>query len=103
MNKLIKSAALLMATVAMVFAGCNNPNNNENTGSAVKLRQITIVNGGITGTDRYTGEIDEDNLVVTFKEVAAETDLTAIKFEINASIGAELSKCDITSFRFLTG
>ena len=91
MNKLIKSAALLFAAAALVLTGCNPDKPKENTGGAIKLRAITIVNGGITGTERYVGTIDEDNLAVTFSDVAAETDFAAIKFEVSASIGAELS------------
>ena len=100
MNKLFKSAAYLFAAM-LVLVGCNNPDpNNPQPGAAVKLRSISIVNGGITGTERYTGEIDEENLVVTFNDVAAETDFTAIKFEINASIGAELTAA---TYNFLEG
>ena len=102
MNKLTKTAALLFAAVALIFTGCNqDPKKDDNPGaSAVKLRQITIANGGMTGTEKYAGEIDEDNLTVTFNDVAAETDFIAIKFEINASIGAELTQA---TYNFLEG
>ena len=101
MNKLFKSAALLFVAAALVLTGCKNENPQDpGTGSAVKLRQITIANGGITGTEKYAGTIDEDNLTVTFNDVAAETDFTAIKFEVNASIGAELTQA---TYNFLEG
>ncbi len=101
MNKLIKSAALLFAVAAVSLTGCNSEKTPEGGGgAAVKLRSIAITNGGITGTERYAGVIDEDNLVVTFNDVAAESDFTAVKFEVNASIGAELAQA---TYNFLEG
>ena len=100
MKRTIKSAALLLAAVAMLFTGCKDPNEPDNTDGIIKLRQLYIVNGGISGTDRYTGTIDEAAKTVVFENVAAETDITAVQFEASASIGAELVESKIN---FLEG
>ena len=91
MKQSFRFAALLLAAVAVLFSGCKEKDAPDGSnGGVVKLRQLYIVNGGISGTERYTGVVDESALTVLFENVAAETELTAVQFEATASIGAEL-------------
>lgn len=100
MKHLLKSAALLFAATAVLFSGCKKDEPTPSEGGVVKLRQLYIVNGGMSGTERYQGTVDEAALTVVFDNVAAETDLTAVQLEATASIGAELVQSKIN---FLEG
>lgn len=97
MKKLIRCAALFVAACAFAFTGCSN---QTNTDEAPYIISLTVNNGGLAGTERYTGVVDTTARTVVFNDVAAETDLAAVTFEARLSIGAKLDK---SSYDFITG
>lgn len=99
MKHIFKSAALLFAAAAFFMTGCNNKSNKD-IDVAPYIISLTINNGGLTGTERYTGTVDTAAHTVVFNNVAAETNLAAVKFESKLSIGSTLDK---TEYDFLTG
>lgn len=90
MKKTMKFAALVIAAISMVFAGCD-PKPVTVEGGEALIKTIKIANGGLSGGVSYTGTVDNTAFTVTFDNVAAETNIAAIKFEASLSLGAKLS------------
>lgn len=89
MKKLSKWLALFMgATFLCCFSACKPEPEPETIEALIKT--ISISNGGLSGGDSYTGEVDNVNFVVTFDNVAAESNISAIKFSAKLSLGAKL-------------
>ncbi len=87
MKKVFNFAVLLAMVSSVFFVACDDP--QQQTAEAV-IKTIQIVNGGISGGERYAGVIDEAAKTITFDNVAAETNIAAIKFDASVSLGAEL-------------
>ena len=93
MRKSFKLAALFAAMLAVLFAGCKpDPNNNNNDDETLEafIKSIKIINGGISGGDMITGEIDNNTKVITFNDVPAETNIASVKVQGTYSLGAKL-------------
>ena len=96
MKKTMKIAALFAAMLTVVLAGCKpDPKPEESLEALIKT--IKIVNGGISGGDMITGEVDNTNNTITFNDVAAETNIAAVKFQATVSLGAALES-DVIDF-----
>ena len=63
----------------------------ENPSGETFIYRLNIVNGDITGTGLYAGELDEANHKITFT-IPAESDIQAVKFQGKLSLGAHLDK-----------
>ncbi len=99
MKHSFKFAAIMAALCAVLFVGCDNnpdPNPDQETLEAF-IKSIKIVNGGISGGDLITGEVDQTLKVITFNNVAAETNIAAVKFQGTYSLGAYLES-DVIDF-----
>ncbi len=93
MKKLFNLALLFAAASSLLFVGCDPEEEKKDDPTSTieaRIKSIMITNGGISGGDRYTGVIDEASKTVTFEEVAAETNIAAVKFETTLSLGAHL-------------
>ncbi len=88
MKKLFNIALLFAMASSLLLVGCD-PEEQQTTVEA-RIKTILITNGGISGGDRYTGVIDEASKTVTFEEVAAETNIAAVKFEVTLTLGSNL-------------
>ena len=97
MTKNIKFAAIFAAMLALVFAGCKPDDPKPEEGLEALIKSIKITNGGISGGDLYTGEVDQNSKTITFNEVAAETNIAAVKFQATVSLGAYLES-DVIDF-----
>ena len=96
--KSFKFAAIFAAMLALVFAGCKpDPNPTPEDTLEAKIKTLKIVNGGISGGDLYTGEVDNTAMTVTFNDVAAETNIAGVKFQATVSLGAALEN-DVIDF-----
>ena len=96
MRKSFKLAALFAAMLAVLFAGCKkDPKPTETLEAFIKT--IKIINGGISGGDMITGEIDNTAMVITFNDVPAETNIASVKFQGTYSLGAKLES-DVIDF-----
>ena len=74
---------LAFALISMLFAGCEpDPTNTVEA----KIKAISIKN------TTYNGEINNETFTVTFNDVAAETNVEAIQFTADLSLGAKLDK-----------
>ncbi|MBQ3914248.1 MAG: DUF4623 domain-containing protein, partial [Paludibacteraceae bacterium] len=92
----MKIAALFAAMLTVVLAGCKpDPKPEESLEALIKT--IKIVNGGISGGDMITGEVDNTTNTITFNDVAAETNIAAVKFQATVSLGAALES-DVIDF-----
>lgn len=101
MKKILFNIATVVVLVALFFTSCTDPLETARKNAPIpEIRALTLTNGGLAGTQRITGVVDNENFVITFSDVPAETDFSAIKFEYNLSIGAELDK---PVYDFLTG
>lgn len=87
---------LLMASISMLMTGCK-PKEDFEAGLETKIKSIEITNAGISGGDVIKGVIDEEALTVTFENVPAESDITALKFSSKRSLGAKL-EADVFNF-----
>jgi len=96
MKKSFKLAALFAAMLAVLFTGCKNDPKPEETLEAF-IKTLKIVNGGISGGDMITGEVDNTSMTVTFSDVPAETNIAAVKFQGTYSLGAKLES-DVIDF-----
>jgi len=96
MRKSFKLAALFAAMLAVLFTGCKNDPKPEDTLEAF-IKTLKIVNGGISGGDMITGEVDNTSMTVTFSDVPAETNIAAVKFQGTYSLGAKLES-DVIDF-----
>ena len=74
---------LAFALISMLFAGCEpDPTNTVEA----KIKAISIKN------TTYNGEVNNETFTVTFNDVAAETNVEAIQFTADLSLGAKLDK-----------
>ena len=74
---------LAFALISMLFAGCEpDPTNTVEA----KIKAISIKN------TTYNGEVNNETFTVTFNGVAAETNVEAIQFTADLSLGAKLDK-----------
>ena len=89
MKKSFKLFTLLLASAAMLMVGCK-PAEDLEAGLETKIKSIEITNAGISGGDIIKGVVDDEALTVTFENVPAETDISAIKFSAKRSLGANL-------------
>ena len=96
MKKSFKLAALFAAMLAVLVAGCKPDPKPEETLEAF-IKTLKIVNGGISGGDMITGEVDNTSMTVTFSDVPAETNIAAVKFQGTYSLGAKLES-DVIDF-----
>ena len=96
MKKSFKLAALFAAMLAVLCTGCKNDPKPEETLEAL-IKTIKIVNGGISGGDMINGEVDNTTKTITFNDVAAETNIAAVKFQATVSLGAYLES-DVIDF-----
>lgn len=82
---------LAFALISMLFAGCEpDPTNTVEA----KIKSISIKN------TTYNGEVNNETFTVTFNDVAAETNVEAIQFTADLSLGAKLDK---DTYDFTTG
>lgn len=96
MRHSFKLAALFAAMLAVLVAGCKpDPKPEESLEAFIKT--LKIVNGGISGGDMITGEVDNTSMTVTFSDVPAETNIAAVKFQGTYSLGAKLES-DVIDF-----
>lgn len=98
MKRLFNFAAFAAVALSLILAGCKHQDPEDSLEAFIKTIQIT--NGGISGGDLITGTVDNEAFVVTFDEVAAETNIAAIKFKASLSLGAKL---DAESYDFTEG
>lgn len=82
----------MMASMLLVLLVSCKPTPGEDTSVEALIKSIQIVNAGISGGDLVTGEVDNNAFVVTFDNVAAETNIAAVKFNAKMSLGAKLDK-----------
>ncbi len=99
MNDLIKYIGLLIVPFCLIFASCDNdPDYPDTTLDETVLQKIRIVNGGLSGTEIIEGTVNENTKEISFPEVHMESDLSHVKFEIEASDRAHL---DSTEYNFV--
>lgn len=82
-----------VVTIGMLNISCQNE--DPDTGSSnveALIKTLKITNGGLSGGEIYTGSVDNTSKHVTFDNVAAETNIAAIKFDASLSLGATLDK-----------
>ena len=99
MNNLIKYIGLLIVPFSLMFAACDNdPDYPDTTPDETVIQKIKIVNGGLSGTEIIEGTVNENTKEISFPEVHMESDLSHVKFEIEASDRAHL---DSTEYNFV--
>ena len=98
MKKTFKLFTLFIASAAMLMTNCK-PKEDEPQGGGLeaKITAIQITNGGLSGGDMITGKVDNEALTVVFEGVPAETNIAAVKFSAQCSLGAKLEK-DVIDF-----
>ena len=101
MKKIFNFATLALFALTTLLSGCQDPLERARENAPVpEIRSISIVNGGLAGTERYAGKVNQEEKTIVFEDVASESDFTAVKFEASMSIGAELTQA---TYDFLTG
>lgn len=89
--KTIKYILLLLLPVLAITACKEDPIIDNPSGETI-LYNVYIANGGLSGGTRYTGVVDEATNIVTFNDVAAETDIQHLKFSGKISLGAHFDQ-----------
>ena len=97
MKKTFKLFVLFIASVAMLVTSCKKPDEPQGGGLEAKITAIQITNAGLSGGDLVTGTVDNEAFTVTFDGVPAETDISAVKFSAQFSLGAQFEK-DVVDF-----
>lgn len=102
-NNIFKPGMLLVAMLVVLFTSCADdyPANVESPNEVV-LKSIKILNAGADGNTVVEGRVDENSKTVWFPRLDPETDLTAIRFEVEMSDGARLDQ-ETYSFDFEEG
>ncbi len=90
MKKLFNFALLFAMASSLLFVGCKEE--EKQPAYEAIIYSISITNGGLSGGDPYQGTIDEAAKTVTFNNVAAETNIEAIKFNASLSLNASFDK-----------
>lgn len=99
MNNLIKYIGLLIIPFCLMFASCDSdPDYPDTTANETVIQKIKIINGGLSGTETIVGTVNENTKEISFPEVHMESDLSHVKFEIEASDRAHL---DSTEYNFV--
>lgn len=93
-NNLTKISLFCIALLTLVFGGCQQdlPNAMDTTDKVTEIKSIKIVNAGVAGNEVLEGTVNETTKEITFPRLDPETDLNAIRFEIEASNGARLDQ-----------
>lgn len=84
--------ALIAALFAVLLVGCKQEPKQEEVTLEAFIKTIQIVNAGISGGDMITGEVDNTKMVITFNDVPAESNISAIKVKATTSLGASLEQ-----------
>ncbi|MFV0536056.1 MAG: DUF4623 domain-containing protein [Dysgonomonas sp.] len=98
MNNLIKYIGLLIVPFCLMVSCDNDEKYPDTTADETVIYNIKIVNGGLSGTETIVGVVDEDKKEISFPEVHIDSDLSHVKFEIEASERAYL---DATEYNFV--
>lgn len=96
MKKAFKLLALFIASAAMLMTSCRKEEPDQG-GLEAKINSIQITNAGLSGGDMVSGTVDNENFTVIFEDVAAETNIAAVKFSAKCSLGAKLES-DVIDF-----
>lgn len=89
-------AAMFAAGVA---SSCSDDDNDyDNPSGETYIYEIAVSNGGFTGAEKITGELNQEARTIEFT-IPAETDIEAVTFTTKLSLGASLDKpsYDVTS------
>lgn len=89
-------AAMFAAGVA---SSCNDDDTDyDNPSGETYIYEIAVSNGGFTGAEKITGELNQEARTIEFT-IPAETDIEAVTFTTKLSLGASLDKpsYDVTS------
>ncbi len=97
----MKKNLLFLVVCALVLAltGCDEKKQDWSRVEAF-IKSLNITNAGISGGESISGVVDNTALTVTFNNVPAETNITAIKLDGKYSLGAKL---DTTVYDFTKG
>lgn len=92
-NNISKCGIIFASLLMIFFLSCEEdyPVNEEST-KYVVLKSIKILNAGEDGNTVVQGTIDEVSKKVSFPRIEPETDVSAIRFEVELSEGATLDK-----------
>lgn len=103
-NKISKLGLFFCAAVVMLFTSCREelPDALDTSDKFVEIKAIRIVNAGPNGNEVVEGTINETTKQISFPRISPESNLSAIKFEVEASNGAVLDK-ETYSFEFEEG
>jgi hypothetical protein len=87
-NKYIK---LLFVLVAALVVSCSEEKyDTSDSPDLTVIKNIKIVNGGVSGTETITGTVNESKKEITFPEVHMDSDLSNVKFDAEVSERASL-------------
>lgn len=99
MKKTIKYIGLLAIPFVLFAVSCDSDDSYPDTSAdGTVIYEISIVNGGLSGTETIVGVVNEKKKEITFPEVHVESDLTSVKFEAKVSDRAAL---DSASYNFV--
>lgn len=98
-----KCGIIFASLLMMFFLSCEEdfPKNMESDKYTV-LKSIKILNAGVEGNTVVEGTVDEVSKKVSFPRIDPETDVSAIRFEVELSDGAKLDR-ETYSFNFAEG
>lgn len=97
-NKISKKGWIFASLLMIFFFSCSEdfPENVESSNEVV-LESIKILNAGVDGATVIEGTVNETTKSVSFPRVDPETDVSAIRFQVELSDGAVL---DSDTYRF---
>lgn len=100
----ISKIGVVIASLCMIFLlSCSEdfPGNAESS-HLVVLKSIKILNAGVDGNTIIEGTVNETEKKVSFPRIDPDTDVTAIRFQVELSDGATLDQ-ETYSFAFEEG
>lgn len=103
-NKISRFGLFLSAAIVLFSTSCREqlPSAMDTTDKFVEIKSIKIVNAGPSENEVIEGVINEASKQISFPRISPESNLNAIRFEVEASNGAVLDK-DSYSFVFEEG
>ena len=92
----------MLIPLGLIVASCSSDDDEPEVSGQTIIHGIKILNAGADGNQVITGTVDENKKEINFPEIDPATDLSKVRFEVDAPEGAYMDEEEY-DFRILEG